>query len=59
MLSIGDRSGSFPGMLAKRMFRIVLVQPGHGVGEESDSTFDCSAIYDGRGLKIDLGKKKS
>ena len=33
-LSIGDRSGSFPGMLAKRTFRIVFVQEGSGVGGE-------------------------
>jgi alpha-D-xyloside xylohydrolase len=56
-LSIGDRSGSFPGMLAKRTFRIVLVQPGSGVGGESNSTADRSVTYNGRGLKIDLGKK--
>jgi alpha-D-xyloside xylohydrolase len=57
MLSIGGRSGSFPGLLAKRTFRIVLVQPGHGVGSESDSIVDRSVTYDGRSLKIELGKK--
>ena len=56
-LSIGDRSGSFPGMLAKRTFRIVFVQPGHGVGDESNSAADRSVTYDGRSLKIDLRKK--
>ena len=57
MLSIGDRSGSFPGMLAKRTFRIVFVKPGHGVGDESDSVADRSVTYGGGILKIDLGKK--
>jgi alpha-D-xyloside xylohydrolase len=56
-LSIGDRSGSFPGMLAKRTFRIVFVQPGSGVGGESNSTADRSVTYNGRSLTIDLGKK--
>ena len=57
MLSIGDRSGNFPGMLAKRTFRIVFVKPGHGVGDESNSIADRSVTYDGGSLKIDLGKK--
>jgi alpha-D-xyloside xylohydrolase len=57
VLSIGERSGSFPGMLAKRTFRILFVKPGHGVGDESDSAADRSVAYDGGSLKIDLGKK--
>jgi alpha-D-xyloside xylohydrolase len=56
-LSIGDRSGSFPGMFAKRTFRIVFVQPGIGVGGESNSLADRSVTYNGRGLKIELRKK--
>jgi alpha-D-xyloside xylohydrolase len=31
-LTIGARKGSFPGMLEKRTFRVVLVAPQHGVG---------------------------
>jgi alpha-D-xyloside xylohydrolase len=31
-LSIGTRSGSFPGMLAERSFDVVLVSPSHAVG---------------------------
>jgi len=57
MLSIGDRSGSFPGMLAKRTFHIVLVKPGHGVGSESTAAADRVITYDGRNLKIELGKE--
>ncbi len=56
-LTIGDRSGSFPGMIAKRTFRIVFVRPGSGVGCESNSTADRSVTYNGRSLTIDLGKK--
>ncbi len=31
-LTIGDRKGEFPGMLANRKFRIVVVRENHGVG---------------------------
>lgn len=55
-LSIGNRSGSFPGMLAKRTFRIVFVQPGHGVGDESISA-NRSVTYDGHSVRIDLVRK--
>lgn len=33
-LTIGDRKGTFVGMLEHRTFHIVLVEPGHGVGME-------------------------
>jgi len=56
VLLIGDRSGSFPGMLTKRTFHIVFVKPGHGVGD-ADTIPDRSITYDGGSLKIDLGKK--
>nr|NQU90722.1 DUF5110 domain-containing protein [Bacteroidota bacterium] len=32
MLTIGDRQGSFPGMLEERTFNIVVVEKGTGVG---------------------------
>src|SRR5580698_8524379 len=34
-LTIGDRKGQFPGMLANRAFHVVLVSEQHGVGIES------------------------
>ena len=51
-LSIGARSGAFAGMLAKRTFRIVLVRPGQGVGDETASTVDRSVAYEGHALRI-------
>ena len=36
-LTIGEREGSFPGMLAKREFRIVWVGDGHGKGLQEGS----------------------
>ena len=37
-LTIGARSGSFPGMLASRTFNVVFVQPGYGGGLPVTST---------------------
>jgi alpha-D-xyloside xylohydrolase len=56
MLSIGNRSGTFPGMRSKNTFRIILVKPGPGTGVGSDSGFDRSVTYDGHQMKINLGK---
>jgi len=43
-LTVGARDGSFPGMLAKRTLRVVLVGRGHGVGigesEKADKTVE-------------------
>ncbi len=56
MLSIGDRTGAFPGMLSKQMFRIVLVKEGHGIGIGSESGLDRTATYTGHQMKIVLSK---
>jgi alpha-D-xyloside xylohydrolase len=56
-LSIGDRSGSFPGMQLKRTFRIVLVKPGRGLGAESELRADRLVTYQGQQMRIELGKK--
>ena len=55
-LSIGGRSGSFPGMKAERTFRVVIVAPGRGVGLGSENEIDRSVKYDGHELTIRLGK---
>jgi alpha-D-xyloside xylohydrolase len=46
-LTIGDRRGSFPGMLAQRTFQVVVVKPGHGVGIDATSLPDQVVQYDG------------
>ncbi|MGA8669487.1 MAG: TIM-barrel domain-containing protein [Terracidiphilus sp.] len=56
VLSIGDRTGTYPGMRLKNTFRVVLVKPGQGTGVGSDSGFDRSVTYDGHQIKINLGK---
>lgn len=57
-LSIGDRSGTFPGMLAKQTLRFVLVGPGRGVGDEVASTVDRSVIYEGHALEVAFKKNR-
>jgi hypothetical protein len=45
-------------MLSKRTLRIVLVTPGHGVGDGAASSVDRTVNYDGRAMKIDLRETK-
>ena len=51
-LTIGDRSGSFPGMLQTRTFRIVFVTPNHGVGGELTSSEDKVIQYAGQKITV-------
>jgi alpha-D-xyloside xylohydrolase len=51
-LTLGRRSGKFPGMLAQRKFRIVFVSPNHGVGGAVTENADVEVVYRGRALKI-------
>ncbi len=54
VLTIGTREGNFPGLVEKRMFRIVVVGNGHGVGEEVTARVDREVRYDGKEIRIDL-----
>lgn len=47
-LTIDDRKGTYPGMLEKRMVKIVLVSDGHGTGVESANSFDKVVEYYGK-----------
>jgi alpha-D-xyloside xylohydrolase len=51
-LTIGDRRGSFPGMLASRTFRVVLVSKDHGVGLEPAPTADRDIAYSGKSTTV-------
>jgi alpha-D-xyloside xylohydrolase len=51
-LTLGKRSGKFPGMLKQRTFRIVFVSPNHGVGGAVTGKVDAEVLYKGRALKI-------
>ena len=52
-LSIGARQGSYKGMLRKRTFRVVLVAPGHGVGQD-DADADRELTYRGKAVEVKL-----
>jgi alpha-D-xyloside xylohydrolase len=46
-LTLGAREGNFPGMLAERTFRLVVVGSGHGVGIGESDTAEATATYKG------------
>lgn len=52
VLTIGARTGSFPGMIEKRNFRIVLVGNGHGIGEGVTDAANKEIAYEGKEVKI-------
>ncbi len=51
-LTIGDRSGSFPGMLEKRTFRVVFVGENHGTGAGLTETVDKTVQYAGKKISV-------
>jgi alpha-D-xyloside xylohydrolase len=51
-LTIGDRVGSFPGMLQARTFNIVFVGENHGVGSEVTQTADKTVQYTGKKISV-------
>ena len=51
-LTIGERKGSFSGMLSERRFKIVLVDEGHGVGITAESNPDKVVTYLGKELVV-------
>jgi alpha-D-xyloside xylohydrolase len=53
-LSIGDRKGSFPGMLEKRTFKIIFVKQEHGIGVEITENPDKTIQYEGKKLTIKI-----
>ncbi len=53
-LTIGKRSGSFEGMLERRTFNIVFVQPGYGTGIELSPVYQASILYDGNPVAVEF-----
>lgn len=51
-LTIGARSGSFPGMEAHRLFHVVWVGNGHGTGESITTKIDKRIEYDGKPIAV-------
>ena len=51
-LTIGERAGSFPGMLESRTFRIVFVAGGHGIGGALTQEADKTVRYSGKKVTV-------
>jgi alpha-D-xyloside xylohydrolase len=51
-LTIGERKGQFPGMLANRKFRLVMVGNGHGAGIGQTANPDREVEYAGKAITI-------
>jgi alpha-D-xyloside xylohydrolase len=47
--------GSFPGMLKHRIFRVVVVKAGHGVGVDTEAAVDQVVEYSGREMSVTVG----
>jgi len=54
VLTISDRKGSFPGMLAEHKFNIVRVGKNKGIGINSVETFDKKVTYKGKKVTVKL-----
>jgi alpha-D-xyloside xylohydrolase len=51
-LTIGDRTGTFPGMLETRTFRVVVVGENHGVGGGLTENADKTVPYSGKKITV-------
>jgi alpha-D-xyloside xylohydrolase len=52
VLTIGEREGTFPGMLGTRAFHIVVVGDGHGAGIEPTARADKVVDYSGKRVTV-------
>jgi alpha-D-xyloside xylohydrolase len=50
--TIGDRTGSFPGMLENRAFRVVFVSENHGTGGGLTENADRAVRYSGKKISV-------
>jgi alpha-D-xyloside xylohydrolase len=53
-LTIGERHGSFPGMLEHRTFHAVIVREGHGAGITPSSQPDVTIEYQGKATSVQV-----
>jgi alpha-D-xyloside xylohydrolase len=56
-LTISDRKGSFPGMLAERKFKVVVVGKNQGVGDNTTDKFDKVIAYSGKKVVLKFSPK--
>jgi alpha-D-xyloside xylohydrolase len=55
-LTIGKRSGNFPGMINERTFRVVFVSPSHGAGMAMEQQADAVVHYSGKMVTVSTKK---
>lgn len=53
-LTIGERRGEYPGMLANRTFNIKVVKPGDEAGDKAVTSFTKTVNYDGKSQTVKL-----
>ncbi len=53
-LTIGDRTGSFPGMIRERKFNIIKVTPGNGTGMDAVQKYNSVVDYMGKKVMVKL-----
>ena len=58
MHTIGERVGRFNGMVERRQFRVVVMGPGHGVGEGVSREADAVVEYSGKTVEIAIAAKR-
>jgi alpha-D-xyloside xylohydrolase len=51
-LTIGARTGEFPGLVRERLYRVVFVKPGRGVGAQNSDRVDVEVRYTGAAITI-------
>jgi alpha-D-xyloside xylohydrolase len=56
-LTIGERKGTFPGMLRNRTFRVVWVRKGKGTGLNDTRTADEILSYSGKAVVLRAKKE--
>ena len=54
-LKIRETKGSFPGMLKRRVFRIVIVKEGHGTGVDGAEVADKTVEFSGKEVGVETG----
>ncbi|HVX49709.1 MAG TPA: TIM-barrel domain-containing protein [Chitinophagaceae bacterium] len=53
-LTVSNRQGSFAGMLKQRVFRVIMVKPGHGAGVGITQNADKTIIYNGKAVTVKM-----
>jgi len=52
ILTIGERKGTFPGMLERRTFKVVFVSERHGTGIDLTDRADRTITYSGKSVSV-------